>query len=151
MIGLWQRATVQLGKRKWGSLKFPLLNGNTDRCCCASFQTWRTLWNHTIGPGLLWPNSLPILCSLFKNWGAIGIGRINLSPCTIMSVTRFGSWYTIHLWFIWIIPGLPPALFSRCIHVKRFMLSNLICHPSTACAQYAELSADMCVIFSDVT
>lgn len=37
-IGLWQRATVQLGKRKWASLKLPLLNVNTDRCCAPCFK-----------------------------------------------------------------------------------------------------------------
>lgn len=142
MIGPWQRAAVQLGERKWASLKFPRLNGNTDHCCCAVFQTWSPLWNHTKGPGLLWSCRLSMLCPFWKmrsNWNWQGEPLLNVS----MSVTLdlHDHTYVIHLHYFC---SSSLSICSVC-SCQCCMLSNLIRHH--AHTLWSGFTTSMCNIF----
>lgn len=107
MIGLWQRATARVGKRKLAPLKFHLLNDKTDCCFSGPLQTCSLLlFKPHKQRRLLLPSSLFTLC-LFKIEDVIGTGRIS-----------FGSlWaYMIHNVFLTLLVLLCLILYVIASH-----------------------------------
>lgn len=108
MIGPWLRAIVQLGNRKYVSLKFPHSNGNAESCCVPRFKPglcletgdYESRFLRLIHPSTRCPFNKPRL---------IGIGRITLFWARAGRLWVFVIWVHLHRF------GFFSRLYLQCV------------------------------------